>query len=201
VNASNQQNVDASTPTLNFGYNPSFNNGSPRITYNMQATTGYGGGFALLQLINLANSFTLASNGHVGNQNTGANVYVLDTTPSNTIPQFGDTNGVVISPGGQSTSFTLNDGPFLGLTSNYASVTASENFQTYFMYQPQTAGAICVTLGLINWSWGGTATASNGSWSVSATSFTPSPAGATVMYTNSNKLPQWATNVTTVGIQ
>ena len=49
VNTSNQQNVDASTPTLNFGYNPSFNDGSPGITYNMQATTGYGGSFALLQ--------------------------------------------------------------------------------------------------------------------------------------------------------
>jgi hypothetical protein len=149
----------------------------------------------------IGNSDTLASNGHIGNQNTGANVYVLDTTQLNTIPQYNDTNGVVTIPAGQSTTWALNDDPYLGLTSNYSSVTANENFQTYFMYQPPTAGAIWVTLGVISWSWGGTATTDGSSWSASATSFSPSPAGATVMYTNSNALPQWSTNITTIGIQ
>ena len=187
-------------PTLNFGYNPQLNNGAPGITVNMQESSGYGGQFALIQLVRVANPFTLASSGHTGNENSGG-VYVLDTNPGNTFPQYDDSAGIVPTQAGNSTPWSLVDVPFVGLTSNYSSVTANESFQTYFMYQPPTPGAIWVTLAVLNWSWGGTTTVSGGLWApASATSFSPNPAGATTTGTNSNILPKWSTNVLMLAI-
>jgi hypothetical protein len=189
------------TPSLNFGYNPNLSNGSPGITYSMQESTGFGGKFALIQLVNLANLYTLASSGTIVNQSTGAGMFVLDTTSQNMVPQYNDTAGIITAPPGTSEPWTLYDIPALGLKSNYSSVTANQTFKTYFMYQPPTSGAIWVTLGVIGWSWSGTAAASGGSWSAGATSFNPNPAGATVTYTNTNSLPQWSSNVTSVSTQ
>jgi hypothetical protein len=124
-------------PTLNFGYNPQLNNGAPGITVNMQESSGYGGQFALIQLVRVANPFTLASSGHTGSENSGG-AYVLDTTTANTVPQFGGSGSITVAPAGNSPTWPLYDMPAIGLTSNYSSVTANEIFQTYFIYQPPT---------------------------------------------------------------
>jgi hypothetical protein len=186
--------------SLNFGYNPSPpDHMTDGITYTMSATTGYGGSFALVQLINVANSFTLASNGAVGNENTNG-AAVLDLAPMQTIPQY--SNVIKSFPAGVVTDpWQLADDPGEGLTSNYSAVTANETFQTYFMYQPMTPGAIWVTLAMINWNWAGTTSMVNGSWAQpSATSFSPSPANTTTSGMNTHALPQWSGNISQVAI-
>jgi hypothetical protein len=140
VNVGSQGLVDQAgnpIPSLTFGYNPEVNNGSPGITFNMQESSGYGGSFALIQLVSVANSFTLASSGHTGSENSGG-AYVLDTTTANTVPQFGGSGSITVAPAGNSPTWPLYDMPAIGLTSNYSSVTANEIFQTYFIYQPPT---------------------------------------------------------------
>ena len=193
VNVGNLHVFDATTTSLNFGYNPGFNDGSPGIRFHMQLSTGYGGSFALVQLVNIVHSYVLTGSGVTGQKNS--NGYVLDTTPSNTIPQYADSDGVFSTPPGTAEQW-LDDVPAIGLTP-YSSVVANQSFRTYFMYQPPIPNAIWVTLAVMNWNWAGTATQSGNSWSqATGTSFSANPPGV-----SSPVLPVWSSNIVSVRIQ
>jgi hypothetical protein len=191
VNVGNYQFFRGNVTSLNFGYNPDFQNGSPGITFQMGATTGYGGSFALLQLISITNSFTLTGGGS-RSENSGG--YVLDTTTSNSVPQYNSVDGIVSIPPGRSAEWPLVDAPSIALMAQYSAVTANEAFRTYFTYKPATANAIWVTLAVLNWNWAGTTASVGGSWAqATATSFSAHPASA-----STNLLPAWSSNVLAV---
>jgi hypothetical protein len=198
VNVGVQQYFGA-VPSLNFGYNPAVNNGSPGVVFNVMATTGFGGSFAFLQLISVANMYTLQS-GRVGNQSTNSG-YVLDDTSSATVPQYNDVGGILdVPPGKKDAEWdpALYDVPAVALTTNYSAVTINEKFQTFLMYKPPTPGAIWVTMAILNWHWAGTATATAlGNWGqATASSFSANPQGAP-----GNSLPTWGASISAVGIQ
>jgi hypothetical protein len=176
-----------SAATLSFG-----NSGgdlTDGITYNMNVSTTIGGNFALLQLVNYANTYTLASGGQSASTSNG--VFVLDNgASSDGYPQYDGKSGIVQVPS-PGASWTLVDDPnvtFAGATA----VTVTQQFQTYLMYQPPYASSIWVTLQMMNWNWNGQSAFTNGAWTAptafptGSTAFSQNPTG-----NNSTTLPTW----------
>jgi hypothetical protein len=72
----------------------------------------------------------------------------------------------------------------------FTKVSCSDSFETYLMYQPAGADSIPVTLRVLTWSWGGTATLDAGVWRV--TDGTPAATTQPVGSQDSTTLPEWS---------
>jgi hypothetical protein len=192
VNVSTDQLKDANgnpVSSINFGSASSMG-----ITFSSTVSTGVGGKFALLQLIDRVATSTFANGGPAKTRDTGA--FVLDAGASaNGLPQYDSVFPEAISTltAQKGELPAMVDLPAVGLTgTNLASVAVTEQFHTYLMYQPTVAtgvNSIWVTLQKIDWGWNGTTVLEDGVWGVptsTSPAFTANPGG-----TNSAVLPEW----------
>lgn len=90
------------------------------------------------------------------------------------------------------------DAPAQDLTgSTCTSVTRSDAFQDYFMYQPNGTNArpspVPVALASMKWNWGGTATTTTGGKTWTGSAFTSPPPSVTS--TTSTQMPWYLANV------
>jgi hypothetical protein len=87
-----------------------------------------------------------------------------------------------------------DDSPASQLVSPCTSFTRSDSFVDYLMFQPSASASIWTPIGKLKWSWSGTASFSNGTWSLTKKSWTHSPSGSASfgfpawsgIFTNSN---------------
>jgi hypothetical protein len=180
------------TVTLGFGSSTQI----PGIIFNMNVSTTIGGSFALLQLVNYADTYT-PPNG-IPSVSSSNSVFILDNGESEDgHPQYGGGDSVQAlaapSPPKAASQGTwqLNDSPGLGFT-GYTAVSATQQFQTYLMYQTPSANSIWVTLQLLSWNWNGQSALTNGAWPIptpfppGVPTFSPNPSGS-----DSTALPSW----------
>jgi hypothetical protein len=183
-------------PSMNFG-TPGVN-GAPNIngiTFNTSPMilTTFGGNFAWLQLVNRTNTFTFTDG---STQTLKSNGFVLDNGQSASgQPQYNSSNGWLypFNPGQKGPLPSPVDLPTVGLSgTNLSSVTISQQFQMFLMYQPLGATSIWVTLQQVNWNWAATIAFADGAWGMpTGTSFSANPMGV-----RSASLPQWMTAIT-----
>jgi hypothetical protein len=70
----------------------------------------------------------------------------------------------------------MEDHPGFAVPNTYESLTATESFSTYLMYQPQSgAAAVWIALAEIDWSWSKTATNGPDGWTATAPTAQPNP--------------------------
>jgi hypothetical protein len=157
----------------------------------MNLSTLIGGKFALLQLINFADTNTFPSG--VPSVNSSNNLYVLDNgASSNGFPQYNGAGGIISADSSSpQPSWSLVDDPNLAFT-GASGVTVTQQFKTYLMYQPPYANSIWVTLQLMSWNWNGQSALTNGVWPTPTAfppgvpTFSANPSGA-----DSTTLPNW----------
>jgi hypothetical protein len=203
--------VTAAAPAITFSPTylqggPSMNFGTPNvnpaqaingITFNTSPMilTTFGGTFAWLQLVKRTNTFTFMDG---STQTLNSNGFVLDNGGSaNGQPQYDSMAEWLYpyNPGQKGTLPSPVDLPAVGLSgTSLSSVTTSQQFQMFLMYQPSSANSnsIWVTLQQVNWNWAASIAFANGAWGMpTGTSFSANPAGV-----RSTSLPQWMTAIT-----
>jgi hypothetical protein len=144
------------------------------FTGSISPASGYSGLLEWVQIINsLKEQFEFTS---------GTLQNCSDSGLDNTYP-YGNS-----SPPTQ-TSAATNDSPAIELpSSNYEYASRSDSFSMYLLWQPALPNAIFVPLGLVNWSWAGSAgfSAATKTWSLVSQTGPSYSAGATSVY------PSWA---------
>lgn len=121
---------------------------------------------------------------------SSAGVFQLDNTIQYDAP--------VAVAASASATWTSNDSPGSPLTADLRDNTQSRQYRTYFMYRPDGADSIWVTIGRLDWNWAGRSTrtcaAGPGGWcAASGVANSNNPAGAA-----STELPEWTANVSTL---
>ena len=174
--------------TLGFG-----SSGAPQsdgITFNMNLSTTIGGKFALLQLVNFADTNTFPSG--APSVSSSKNLYVLDNgASSNGFPQYNGMGGIIPADPNAQPSWSLVDDPNVAFT-GASGVSVTQQFKTYLMYQPPNANSLWVTLQLMSWNWNGQSALANGVWPTPTAfppgvpTFSPNPSGS-----DSATLPTW----------
>ncbi len=77
-------------------------------------------------------------------------------------------------------------------TSGFTYVGRTDNFKAYFMYRPDGAGSIWVTVGVLEWNWYGSISRPTtfNSWTLETAGYTPNPVGH-----EASELPEWTTTI------
>jgi hypothetical protein len=167
-------------------------NATPGIAWTCRATAPAGGTgqIAATQLDEVRHERTLNDGTRQTRNPDPAGVYRLDTKVPYAAP-------VAIAAGGQATS-TTNDSPGGPLTAALRQYRSRANFRLYFMYKPDGADSIWVTIGRLDWNWTGETTrvgapaSADNNWNPPlnvANSVNPSGVAST-------ELPIWTANVT-----
>ena len=154
------------------------------ITWNAQITTPAGGSglVAFTQLAATDVQFTVDDTSGTKEKRSSGGKLLLDTVPQYRY-RFQHVDAGSTSP------FSDSDSPFEELLSTDKHVDRNDAFQLYFVYRPDGAGSIWVTLCELDWHWGGAATKDQlGAWSLDSGS-----AGSSVnpVGTDSTKPPEW----------
>lgn len=160
-------NASGPIPTLNFG-----STASPGQTFNISASTGIGGQFALIQLVNFTTNRTLTSGAQVA-KTTGGSLALDDGMSGDGYPQLGGSEYIETLEAGYTGSFAVSDIPAVGLDNMTNGISTNQQFQTFLMYRPPGNASIWVTLQQIVWNWNGQATLTNGIWPVPSPVSTP----------------------------
>jgi hypothetical protein len=164
---------------------------SPKVgiewTCKATAPAGGDGEIAATQLNNSDRKRT--SNAGLTESNDSGGTFMLDTT----VPY----SASVAIAGGASATWISNDSPSTPLTSNLKKKSLNDLFRLYFMYKPNGADSIWVTLARLDWHWAGATTrtgASGNNWTPpTGASNDKDPSG-----TASTELPTWTDNVTSI---
>ena len=171
-------------------------NATPGISWTLTATAPAGGvgQIAGTQLINI----TRTRDPNVGARQTlsSGGAYVLDDG----IPTSGPyANLTVAIASGATATWNTDDSPGSPLSSGFKKATASDQFRIYFMYRPDGADSIWVTLKRLDWNWGGETTRvlappGGNTWNPpTGVANSTNPSG-----TDTTELPTWTANFTSL---
>jgi hypothetical protein len=169
-----------SSPALHLGMPPltqcpaTLGSPPPGILYKLQAKApaGPAGWISAIQLIKLTASMTpKAGVTPAPTQPPSTNGFVLDSYGSVFYGNYRDQ----VNPG-QTKQWCLPDSPGTILAPDWASYTRSDQFEDWFVYEPNIANSIWVPIGYITWSWAGsTMQNANGTWAPPSNVTTPNP--------------------------
>jgi hypothetical protein len=176
-------------PPMNLYYGKSPNVGI-QWTCTATAPAGGKGEIAGTQLNNSDRKRT--SNAGVVESNDSGGAYMLDTT----VPY---STSVTIAAGASAT-WSSNDSPSTPLTASLSRKSVNDLFRMYFMYKPDGADSIWVTLMRLDWHWAGQTTrvgapgGAGNNWTAPAgVGSDRNPSGIAT-----SELPTWTDNVTSI---
>ena len=161
---------------MSLGAYPTGTTAGMYFTGNITPPSRYSGTLQWAQIINSMNEWFYFSS---GSQQTCGGSNALD----NTFPYPNSQSST------QTQAFT-NDSPGVGLPpQSYQTVQRSDDFSMYLMWQPALSNAIPVPLGVVNWSWGGTAYFQSGTWVLHSTT------GPSYTSTATSSWPSWTSTI------